>query len=110
MLLIVRFRFVIRVSLGWCASARTPPATTAPADSRAKVLFVTVMLLVPRPTPEALALASLPIPRPSWPRLTNWSALKVIEFAAETCTAAGIWLQLGRVASIWGQPTWQELR
>ena len=29
--------------------------------------------------------------------------------AAETCTAAGIWFQFGRVASNWGQPAWQEV-
>ena len=43
------------------------------------------------------------------PRLTNWESLKVMVLAAETCTAAGIWLQFGRVASNCGQPSWQEV-
>src|SRR5690349_12857843 len=101
-------RLTIRESLGWCASARTPPATIALAEVRLNVDPVTVIELAPRPTPEACALASLPIPRAVCPRLTNWSLLKVMVFAADTWTAAGIWDQLGRVASNWVQPDWQE--
>src|SRR3954463_6977571 len=101
-------RLIIRESLGWCASAWIPPARMAPAASPVKVDPVTVMELAPRPTPVAWALASLPMPIAVWPRLTNWSPLKVMRVDAETCTAAGIWLQLGRAASNWVQPDVQE--
>src|SRR3954462_6275183 len=99
LLLMVMSRLVIRTSLGWCASACTPPATTAPAAMPVNVEPVTVTELAPRPTPLACALASLPIPSAFCPRLMNWSALNVMVFAADTCTAAGTWLQCGRVAS-----------
>src|SRR3954466_5818705 len=108
LLLIVRSRLTMRESLGWWASARTPPATTAPAAPLANVDLVTVMELVPRPTPDACALASLPIPSAVWPRLTNWSPLKVMLLAADTWTAAGIWNQFGRVASNCEQPELHE--
>src|SRR3954447_14493876 len=97
-------RLIMRGSPGWCASARTPPATIALAEVRLNVDPVTVMELAPRPTPDACALASLPMPRAVCPRLTNWSLLKLTVFAADTWTAAGIWYQLGRVASNWVQP------
>src|SRR5690348_15247807 len=104
LLLIVMFRFVIRESLGWWASARTPPTTMAPAELRANTDRVTVMELAPRPTPEAWALGSLPMPRAVCPRLVNWSLSNVMLLAAETWTAAGIWLHCGRVASNCTQP------
>src|SRR3954447_14396513 len=108
LLLNVKSRLTIRESLGWCASARTPPATTAPAEPRANVERVTVMELAPSPTPEACALASLPMPSAVWPRLTNWSPSNVTLFAADTCTAAGICDQFGRVASNCVQPELQD--
>src|SRR2546430_1051199 len=101
-------RLVIRASLGWCASARTPPATIAPAATPVNTEPVTVTELAPRPTPVACALASLPMPSACCPRLTNWSAEKAMALAADTCTAAGIWLHAGRVASNWLQPELQE--
>src|SRR5690349_5719275 len=104
----VRSRLVMRASLGWCASARTPPATMALAEVRVNVDPVTVMPLAPRPTPDACALASLPMPSAVCPRLTNWSSVNAMVFAADTCTAAGIWYQLGRVASNWVQPDRHE--
>src|SRR5690349_17284381 len=97
-------RLTMRGSLGWCASARTPPATIALAEVRVNVDPVTVIELAPRPTPDACALASLPMPSAVCPRLTNWSPEKVMVFAADTWTAAGIWYQFGRVASNWMQP------
>src|SRR5690349_1106631 len=99
LLLKVMSRLVILVSLGWCASACTPPATIAPPESLVNVDPVTVMELAPNPTPLAWAFASLPMPSATWPRLTNWSPLKLMVFAADTCTAAGIWFQCGRVDS-----------
>ena len=61
-----------------------------PAELRAISDPVTVMLLAPKPTPLAWALASLPMPMAVCPRLTNWEPLKLMVLAAETCTAAGI--------------------
>jgi hypothetical protein len=81
-----------------------------PAELRAISDRVTVMLLVPRPTPLAWAFASLPMPTAVWPRLTNWLSLKVMVLAAETWTAAGIWNQFGRAASNCAQPLWQEAK
>ena len=64
---------------------KIPPAAT-PLNTEP----VTVTELVPRPTPLAWALASLPMPTAVCPRLTNRSPEKVIAPAADTCTAAGI--------------------
>src|SRR3954464_2663253 len=108
LLLSVMSRFVMRGSLGGWASACTPPATTPSAASLVNVERVTVIELAPRPTPEACALASLPMPSAVCPRLTNWSPLNVMVFAADTCTAAGICAQLGRVASNCAQPEVHE--
>ncbi len=71
---------------------------------------VTVMPVAPRPTPLACALASLPMPMAVCPRLTKREPVKVMVSAAETCTAAGIWNQFGRVASNSRQPWWQEVK
>ena len=106
----VMSRLTMRWSLGWWASARTPPTTMPPAELRAISERVTVMLLAPRPTPLAWALASLPMPMAVCPRLTNCESLKVMLLAAEICTAAGICCQFGRVASNCGQPLWQEVK
>src|SRR6185503_5468015 len=108
LLLTVMFRLTMRESLGWWASARTPPTTMAPAESRVNVEPVTVTELAPSPTPLACAFASLPMPSAVCPRLRNWSLVKVMVLAADTWTAAGIWLQLGRVASNCWQPDVHE--
>ncbi len=98
----------MRWSLGWWASARTPPTRMPPAELRAISDRVTVMPRAPRPTPLACAPASLPMPMAVWPRLTNRESLKVMVLAAEICTAAGICCQCGRAASNCVQPLWQE--
>ncbi|MFD0441549.1 hypothetical protein ACFQ10_01075 [Streptomyces indonesiensis] len=80
-------------------------AATMPApESSMKVLPWTVIPDVPRPTPEAWAFASLPMPRATWPRWVKVSPVKVISVAAETCTAAGIWCQPLRAPSNSRQP------
>src|SRR2546422_10243636 len=95
---------------GWCASGRTPPTTIPAPESSVKMLCCTVTLDAPRPTPESVASESLPMPRATWPRWRKVLSLKVIPVAAETCTAAGAWAQLLRVASNCVQPDWHEVR
>src|SRR4051794_10067498 len=107
--LTVMLRLVMRLSLGWWASACAPPTTIAPAESWSKMLPTTLMPLAPSPTPVAWALASLPMPTATWPRSVNRLSVNVTVLAADTWTAAGIWRQLGRAASNAGQPDWQEL-
>ncbi len=101
-------RLTIRWSLGWCASACTPPTTTPPAEFWAISDRVIVMLDAPRPTPLAWALASLPMPIAVCPRLTKRESVKVMRLAAEIWTAAGIWDQCGRTASNAWQPLLHE--
>ena len=99
---------VMAALLGWWASARTPPATTAPPPSWVNTFPTTSMLDAPRPTPLACALASLPIPSAVWPRFTNVLRRKEIPVAAETWTAAGDWFQDVRARSNAAQP-WEQL-
>ncbi len=99
----------MRLSPGWCASARTPPTTMPPAEICSNVLPVTDTVFTPSPTPLVCPLASLPMPMPTWPRFVNLLALKEMALAADTWTAAGIWLKPGRVDSNWPQPEPQLL-
>ena len=92
---------------GWCAQAWMPPTTIPPPAICENTQPVTLMPLAPSPTPEAWALASLPIPSPTSPRSTNRSRTKEMFFAADTWTAAGICSQCGRAASntgVWPPP------
>src|SRR6266545_4725690 len=89
---------------GWCASGCTPPTTIPAPDRSVKVLCRTVTLEAPRPTPESLALASLPMPRPTWPRWRKVLSLKVMLVAAGACH------QPFRAASNSWQPDWHEVR
>src|SRR5689334_931327 len=95
---------------GWWASGRTPPTTIAPPELSVKVLWSTVIDDAPRPIPELCALASLPMPRATWPRWVNVLSRKEIAVAAETCTAAGAWAQVLRAPSNSWQPDWHEVR
>src|SRR5690242_12923553 len=105
----VMFWLVIAGLDGWWASGWTPPTTMPAPESSLKVLPDTVTPEAPSPTPEAWAFASLPMPRPTWPRWEKVSPVKVMPLAAETCTAAGTWLQLLRAASKSWHPDWQDV-
>ena len=106
----VMSRLVIAGFDGWWASGRTPPTTMPAPESSVKVLRSTVIDDAPRPTPDACAFASLPMPSATWPRWVKVLPLNVIPVAAETWTAAGACAQLLRAPSNSGQPDWQELR
>src|SRR5438132_13718311 len=106
----VMFWLVIAVLVGWCALGCTPPTTIPAPESSVKLLPVTVIPDAPRAVPEAVASLSLPMPSATCPRWVKASAVKVMLEAAETCTAAGAWFQVLRVASNCRQPDWQEVR
>ncbi|EDP89816.1 hypothetical protein SNOG_20130 [Parastagonospora nodorum SN15] len=76
------FEFSIRPSLGWWASARTPPAVMLLPMTWEKKASRTATLLAPSPTPEMWALASLPIPTPPPPICVKLPPVKKTLLAA----------------------------
>jgi hypothetical protein len=74
-----------------------------------KVLAVTVMSCAPRPTPEAWAFASLPMPRAIEPRFLKVLPSNVIRSAAEIWTAPGVCDQPLREPSKPRQPRAQDV-